>query len=104
ADLLKPAGELLPVINDSTAGCLFNPLVIAGELNAVDTANVKRDQWDALLAPAFIEDKLSSAILFRTALDSYRGVYCSDTFKRAVEKAGLKGIMCSEDLRDRPPE
>lgn len=103
ADLLDPAGELLPVSYDSTAGCLFNPLVIAEELNAVDTANVKRDQWGALLAPAFIEDSLSSAILFRTALDSYRGVYCSDTFKRAIEKAGLKGSVCSEDLRDRPP-
>lgn len=102
--LLTPAGELLPVSYDSASGCLFNPLVIAEDLDAVDSADVKRDKWNALIAPEFVADKLGGAVLFRTALDSFRGIYCTDTFKAAVEKAGLSGVRFSEDLRDRPPE
>lgn len=102
--LLDAAGECLPVSFDKEQGFIFNPLVIAEELDAVDNSKVIRDRWDALVSPAFVEQKLQSAPIFRTALDDYRGIYCTSDLKHAVEKAGLKGVTFSEDLRDRPPE
>lgn len=104
APLLTVAGEWLPVSIGSEHGFIFNPLLIAEDRNAVDNGKVIRDQWDALVSPAFVDSKLQSAPIFRTALDDYRGIYCTSELKRAVEQAGLKGVTFSEDLRDRPPE
>lgn len=104
APLLETAGEFLPVKFDNQRGAIFNPLLIADELQAVDTARTTFDQWDALIAPAFIDDRLQDAPIFRTALDSFRGIYCGEAVKKAIETAGFSGVVLSEDLRDRPIE
>lgn len=100
--LLENAGEWLPVLADGEPGYLFNPLQLAEDYQAVDDAGVTRDRWGALEAVAFVESRLAGIALFRTAVDDYRGIYCNEAFRQAAEAAGLKGVVFSADLGDRP--
>ena len=104
APILKKMGECLPILHSGKSGYLFNPLKIAEELQAVDSEQVNRDQWGALESIAFDEAKLSTIPVFRLAADDYRGIYCGEAFKQAVENAGLKGVNFTTDLRDRPAQ
>ena len=102
--LLINAGEWLPVLAAGKPAYLFNPLCLAEDRQAVDSASIARDQWGMLQSISFDEDKLVDTPLFRTAADEYRHLYCQDMLKQAVEHAGLKGAVFSVDLRDRPSE
>ena len=104
APMLENMGEFLPVSYSGKSGYLFNPLRIAEEQQAVDSAQVSRDQWGALNSIVFDETKLTTIPVFRLEADDYRGIYCGDTFKQAVENTGLKGVNFTTDLRDRPAE
>ena len=53
---------------------------------------------------SFHEEKLAGHTIFRTAFDSYHGIFCSEQFKLAVEKASLRGIVFSKDLGNMFPE
>lgn len=101
---LDSQGEFLPIKSNESAnyGYIFNPLKTAEELNAINESAVTHTTWGEVEGFGFSEEKLVHTPLFRTELDSYRGVYCTDKFKNLVEQEGLKGLLFDLDLNDRP--
>lgn len=96
--LIEADGEILPVSFDNKDGAIFNPLKIAEELNGLDLKLSIKNEWGDLQSLGFIDESMKAANLFRCAFDGYGGLFCHEAFKRAVEHAGLKGIVFSLDL------
>lgn len=97
-------GEFLPIKSNESAsyGYIFNPLKTAEEFNAINESAVTHTTWGEVDSLGFNEEKLSNAALFRTELDSFRGIYCTEVFKQIVEKENLEGLIFSVDLDDKP--
>ncbi len=98
SDSLKDSGEFLPIRFSAQSGVLLNILNIAHEDRCVDAQLTTRNEWGDLQSLAFLEEKVAHFNVFRSDIDGYGGVYCNDTFKKAVEEAGLKGILFTNDL------
>ncbi|WP_281649136.1 hypothetical protein [Parendozoicomonas sp. Alg238-R29] len=101
--LFKEYGEFLPVTFEDQPAYIFNPLVIAEDLDALDQENTTFDEWDGLKAPAFNKSRLQDIPILRTKIDSYRGIYCSQNVKEVITSHGLLGLSFTEDLSDVPP-
>ena len=98
-DLIAKCGEFLPVTYDKAGhGYIFNPLLTAEELGAVDKKLIAHDQHGNLEHFGFIEDKLKNASIFKTGLDTFKGIFCSEEVKQAFEAAELTGIRLSPDI------
>ena len=97
-ELLKNDGEFLAVQHQGGSGYLFNPLVIAEEHGALNSERTVYDPHGNLEHFEFIESALGSAVVFRTELDSFTGLFCQDNFKQAVSDTGLTGISFQPDL------
>lgn len=102
AEKLAGSGEFLPVSSDEGSGYLVNVLNIADDFDAVDDKLTVRNEWNELVSLGFDEEKLEEIPLFRTKQDTYRGIYCSDRIKDAIESAQLSGVIFSPDLADAP--
>lgn len=102
--LLDSLGEFLPIKSNESAsyGYIFNPLKTAEEFNAINKSAVTHTTWGEVENLGFNEEKLSNAALFRTELDNFRGIYCSEVFKQIVEQENLTGLLFTTDLRDKP--
>lgn len=94
--LLEPHGEFLPCTHQGSTFYLFNSLTIAEDLQAVKPGSVTRN-GNLLSNIEFEEDKLEGIPVFRTK-ESFVSVYCTDTFKKAVEEAELEGLLFSSNL------
>jgi hypothetical protein len=97
-NLLESCGEFLPVYHEDGKGYIFNPLMTAEDMSGIDNALTTHDTHGNLENFGFIEDKVKPAPIFRTALDSYLGIFCSAEFKEAVESLKLNGICFSKDI------
>jgi len=97
-NLLTPCGEWLPVDVNGDTGYLFNILALADSVDGLDLRLCSKNSFGELQSLGFIENKVDTFPVFRTAFDNYMGAYCNDAFKRAAEKAKLVGIIFSEDL------
>ena len=96
--MLEPLGELLPVTYEGGEGFLFNPLIAAESLQAVETDKLGYDEYGNLAHFSFDSAKLAGNSLFKTKLDGFTGLYCNESFKNTVESLGLKGIQFNPDL------
>src|SRR3990167_2976035 len=96
--LLTPCGEWLPVTYSGNSGYLFNILALAESVDGLDIGRCSKNSFVELQSLAFIEERVQTFAIFRTAYDDFMGAYCNDDFKQAVEKAGLTGLSFSADL------
>lgn len=96
--LLKSCGECLPVTFDGGQGYLFNPLLTAEQLNAVDKKLTVYDAYNNLESFSFVENNLGETNIFKTELDTYKGIFCSKTMKDACVASGLTGVVFYEDV------
>lgn len=98
-DLLSNCGEFLPVTyGDGEQGYIFNPLLTAEQLRAVDKKLTTHDKHGNLEHFGFIEDKLQDTAIFKTELDTFKGIFCSEEVKQACEEAGLTGTNFNPDV------
>src|SRR5690554_7743790 len=97
ADSLKPLienqGEFLPVTYEDQEGMLFNILATAEDVDGLDTQISSKNEFGEVQALAFHEGKIKDLSVVRTAFDGYMGVYCNEAITKAVENAGLKGLI-----------
>lgn len=98
-DDLKRDGEFLPVVYEGGTGYIFNPLIIAEDYDALDSAVTTFDEFEEPQSLGFFEEKLpASTMVFKCKADFYDGIFCTDQFKKTVEDAGLVGIYFQPDL------
>ncbi len=98
-ELLESSGELLPVTyGKDNKGYIFNPLVTAEEMNALETRLTTYDEYDNLTNFGFIEQALKTTTIFKTKLDCFKGIFCLEAFKQAYENAELTGITFHPDV------
>lgn len=95
---LSGHGEFLPVTYEGGQGYLFNILSVAEMYDGVDIKQSTRDQYGNIQSIVFNENKIKNLVIFRTEFDAHLSIYCSQTFKDEVEKAGLQGLAFSADL------
>lgn len=96
--LLSGDGEFLPVTSQAGQGCIFNPLKSAEELGAVKETSITFDQHGNLENFEFNEQALSATVVFKTALDNFTGIYCTQQVKDAIESEGLTGVRFYSDV------
>lgn len=96
--LIEADGEILPVFFDGQNGAIFNALKCAEDFNALDAKRSTKNDWGDLQSLAFREEKIEAVALFKCQFEGFTGLFCSDVFKSAVEKAKLNGVTFSIDL------
>ena len=95
---LAPYGEFLPLENKKgQSGWIFNPLQVAETFDALERDKLGYDKHGNLVHWVFDETKISSIPIFKSEVDNYTGLYCTEVFKSAVESAGLTGLIFSRD-------
>ncbi len=96
--LVTPYCEWLPVNTDRGLWFVLNTTSVA---NPVDEINSKRevDPGGAITLKKliFIEDRIEAPI-FKTDYDDRAQLYCTEEFKRLIERLGWKGLIFDEDL------
>lgn len=96
-DILKPLGELLPVMimGESQSYWIFNCLV-------KKDADPDKSAWEyigdkpARLEKVDFSENEDDPVIFKTDFDNCSFLYCSERFKAAVIDLGLKGLSFSE--------
>lgn len=96
--LLESAGEFLPVSHKYGEGFLFNPLVTAEARGAVVDSLTTYDAHGNLVHFGFAPEKLEGVSLFKTALDAYKGVFCSAKVKDLCEREQFTGVYFGVDV------
>ena len=94
ADLLEPAGELLPIKCDGETLFLFNVTRI---VDALDEGNSKVDRFDDgriwdIDYHAFFPEKVKSEVIFKIPQLPLGLVYATDPFIARVTSTGLQGF------------
>ena len=102
AEVLRPvlacAGEFLPVSHKDGRAFIFNPLITAEALRAIDASLTTYDAHDNLTHFGFLAEKLANIPLFKTELDSYKGIFCSSQIKALCEQENLTGAYFGTDV------
>lgn len=100
SDVLKPRGEILPVITESKKKNFFgyyptNPLPMCFDKEK----SVYREYPNGLMIenPVLITDNITDEYIFSIEEDISR-VFVTDSFKRRVEEAGLLGFDFSVEI------
>lgn len=100
-DLLESYGEWLPVTCAGNSYWLLHTTKKT-DMSAVDLKNSERTidegEFIDLKKLRFDEREVEDLFIFQTPYSGYRNLYCSDTFRVLIEKAGLKGLVFSENL------
>jgi len=99
-DLITNDGEFLPVKYEQGDAWLFNPLSIAEDVDGLDKKLSVKNEWGDIENIAFHENKVKEFSIFRCMFDINKNVFCQDTVKQVIEKAGLKGVFFTPDLGD----
>lgn len=102
-DALKQCGELLPVQAEGDTYYIFNCLTV-GEDDKDNCSFKQVEGIDFELERLTFKDSNAKHFIFKSEMDSYRNLFCTDRFKNAVEEFGLTGISFDESLIDPVPE
>lgn len=102
-DALKQCGELLPVQAEGDTYYIFNCLTV-GEDDKDNCSFKQVEGIDFELERLTFKDSNAEHFIFKSEMDAYRNLFCSDRFKQAVEEFGLTGISFDESLIDPVPE
>ena len=98
-DLLSKSGEFLPITyGKAEQGYIFNPLLTAEQLSALDEKLTTHDPHGNLEHFNFVEEKLKDTAIFKTQLDTFKGIFCNEDFKQACEAEHLTGISFHHDV------
>jgi hypothetical protein len=97
-DLLSAGGEFLSVTYEGGEGYLFNPLLTAEQYDAIDPKLTTHDQYGNLEHFGFTQENLKDVPIFKTKLDTYKGIFCSEEVKQACEEAALTGVTFHPDV------
>lgn len=98
-ELLSNCGEFLPITYESVEqGYIFNPLLTAEQLNALDEKFTTHDPHSNLEHFGFVEEKLKDTAIFKTQLDTFKGIFCNEEVKQAYEAAHLTGVRFNPDV------
>ena len=102
---IEKFGELLPIEHEEGKGFLFNCLSMAEQVDGLDKEKSVDDPYTGNSFISFHEDRLTHFFIFKTAFDSFHGIFCSKEFKSVIEKNDLKGIIFGIDLGNMfPPD
>ncbi len=97
--LLTPCGEYLPVTyGKAEQGYIFNPLLTAEQLNAIDEKLTTHDQHGNLEHFGFQKEKLKNTAIFKTQLDTFKGIFCNEEVKQTCEAEHLTGVRFNPDV------
>lgn len=97
-DLLANDGEFLPVRMAAEEAYIFNPLRKAEDVDGLDEKLSIKNEWGDIESTAFLEERLSGFVIFKSAFDNYHSAYCQQSLKDAVEAAELCGVFFTPDL------
>lgn len=97
--LLKEVGEFLPLADgfwlfnclDSVGGEVVNHEKSRFQVEAAESVHIPRELF-------LKEDKIVSKVLFKPGFSHNSFLLCTDTFKTAVDKNGLAGVVFEKDL------
>ena len=96
--VLEDAGEFLPVFHEEGEGYLFNPLMSAEDVDGVE--EVFYDEHDNMIGYRFDEKRVKDLPIFRTEVDGYQGIFCSEAVKETVEASAFKGVRFTKHYSD----
>lgn len=98
---LGSLGEFLPVKCEGKQYHIFNNTNVV-EDSAVDADNstqiIEKGLFMGLESLAFIEDRVSDQLVFKTKYDNCAFSYCTDRFRELVESNGLTGLYFETEL------
>lgn len=95
---LSSFGEFLPFNTDKGAYSLFIPHVI---VNADALKSERMIEEGVDIGPAkiaFSSESIGTNLIFKTEYDQYTRVFCTERLKALISKAGLTGVIFSQDL------
>lgn len=96
--IMKECGEFLPVSLKETECFIFNPLRTAEELDAVNEVRCTKNEWGDITSIGFYENRLTGIPIFKSKVDQYQSLNCTDAVKSAIEDNDLHGVYFTEDL------
>lgn len=102
AKQLDGYGEFLPVNCEGNHYYIFNILKMADAMGGVDEKqSIRKEQSGIYLGIeklVFNEDVVADLLAFRTKLDDYQRVFCSEKFKQLVIDENLLGVKFQDNL------
>ena len=102
-EALNPYGEWLPITVEGIPYWLLHVTKKTG-VEYVDVKNSKRTlyvvDYNEIEKLTFKNELLESLLLFKTAYNDYKNIYCTDKFKNLIMEFGLKGLLFSTELGD----
>ncbi|MCO1334870.1 hypothetical protein MO867_11015 [Microbulbifer sp. OS29] len=98
---LKGIGEFLPVSTNNGKYWIFNCMAIAAANETQSSRVMESEQVLDINALEFDSESVSDKYLFKTDYDGFRGLFCTDTFRRKVIDNKLRGLLFSEDLANK---
>lgn len=105
AELIKSDGEFLDVIDENgNRGFVFTPLHVAEDVDGLDLALSKKNEWGDVEHLAFKEGAVKNWSVFRTKFNGYMTLHCNANLKMAIEDAQLTGLYITNDLANIFPE
>ncbi len=97
-DIIKDDGAFYPARYEKGDAYIFYPMHLAEESDGLNEALCVKNEWGDIENIGFNEDAMKPYAIFKTEFDGFRNLYCTDTVKAAIEKAGLKGVGFTADL------
>lgn len=104
ASLIGADGEFLPVTYENGRGYFYTPLRVAEDVNALNEALTRRNEWGDIEHISFKEENVKDWNLFRTEYDGFYRLFCQSQVKIAIEEAGLTGLYITNDLGNMFPQ
>lgn len=99
---LEGYGEFLSANCEGNNYYIVNILKMADDAGGVDEEqSIRKEESGIYLGVdriVFKEDIVDRLLAFRTKLDDYQRVFCTDTLRQLVLKQGLSGLLFREDL------
>lgn len=94
--MLVKLGELLPLDFEGKEYSLFNCMT---EVAADESLSVKVEEDGFFMdVEKLAFSSILSTPIFKSPFENSRNLFCTESFKAAIEGAGLSGIYLSEDL------
>lgn len=96
--IIAEHGEFLPITYEGNNGFIFNVLSVAEDIFETDKNLSNKNELGEVKSLYSRSHNINKMALFRTAIDGYLEIYCSEVLKNAIEKKQLKGIKFSADF------
>ncbi|WKT59317.1 hypothetical protein Q2E61_10360 [Microbulbifer thermotolerans] len=102
--LIGEDGEFLPAIYEGGNGYIFTPLRVAEDVDGLDQALSRKNDWGDVEHLVFDEQKVDEWSVFRCEFTAFVRLYCQESVKDVIEAANLTGLYITNDLANIFPE